>query len=475
MANLNRAATSLHLKRSRISTTIFRIFYSTSFTITILFLLSCVAATPIDTLYQSYRRHRVIDIFIIAGFYAVTALVAGFMYASRLYTTRSMLRDIPKVYMPVDKSDLPGKRVWRLIEDCKSRSAVISYQARPRVRRLERESERARQRIEELLRPEHAKEYLVFEPQWGSIAHRGWSSPANTELAGLNYETVVVELVDLVEARAVSLLPASDVNGQDDEGRPIVDEYAIESLSRPEACGMRSYIDQLVYLEALDDSLLTHTFQSAYERARFSPIPLSDDEFQDLMRIFAELLRNMRTPNFDKLDQPDEWNSLSEDDSSTQSAGREKSDQLRPIETSTPTSDTTSTSSIANSVVHNNIGPPLSQVQSIDTDRSYDTAADMTLSRSRSAVNQADPSWTVPTSRPPFLLSRTPQRRADSSKSSSSSSSQNHHGSRTRNPRLRSTASRNSLASQISRRSIAASIANSAHGSVVRSQWRGAE
>lgn len=478
MPKLNHATTKAHPKRSRIGTTIFRIFYSTSFTITLLLLLSSLAATPVDTLYQSYRRQRVIDIFIVAGFYAVTALVAGFMYASRLYTTRSLLRDIPKVYMPVDKSDLPGKRVWRLIEDCKSRSAVINYQARPRVRRRERESERARQRIEELLRPEHAKEYLVFEPQWGSIAHRGWSSPANAELAGLNYETVVAELIDLIEARAVSLIPVNDAAERDQEGGPAMDEYAVDSLRRPEEYGMRQYIDRLIYLEVLKDELLTAAFATAYERARFSPIPLHDDEFRDLMRIFAELLRNMTAPNLDRLDQPDEWSSLSEDSSSAQSLERQESKQKRSSLTPNLTPASTSTSSLATSVVHNNIGSSLLQIQSLDTERSYETATDTSSSRRRTTENAINPSWTAPTSRPPFLLSHDPQRRARDSTSSSIKSMSTEHLDRGINSRRagtnrpRSRTSRTSLRSKGSRQSIAASIASSGRGSVVVSRLR---
>jgi hypothetical protein len=54
------------------------------------------------------------------------------------------------------------------------------------------------------------------------------------------------------------------------------------------------------------DNALAVAFLSAYERARFSSQPLSDEDFQALMRMFAELLRNMAPVEIEMLDLEDD-------------------------------------------------------------------------------------------------------------------------------------------------------------------------
>ncbi|KAL6247831.1 hypothetical protein RBB50_005179 [Rhinocladiella similis] len=280
---------------------VFRIFYSTSFTVVFLLVIVVISVTPADTLYESYKRRRLLDIFLMAGDYVVTALIASLIYASRIYTNRSVLKDIPKTFMPIEKEDLPGRRVHKLIQDCLERSAVIAYHARPRASRLERDAP--------TLGPATTTGSLGLtstdetrEPTWGKIEHPGWCSPAATEHPGLEYATVIDELIDLIEAKAVSLAPVDPLGEMGPDGLPLPDSRIIDDLTRLETMGMRQYLRHLIEIGVVPDTSLTVAFLAAYERARFSSRPLSDDEFQSLMRMFAELLRKMAPVDLDMLD-----------------------------------------------------------------------------------------------------------------------------------------------------------------------------
>ncbi|RMZ82478.1 hypothetical protein DV737_g1961, partial [Chaetothyriales sp. CBS 132003] len=267
-----------------------------------------------DTLYLSYKRHRLIDIFIITGAYVLTGLIAIFLYSSRLYTNRSVLRDIPKTFLPIDKDDLPNRRVWVLIQDRLARAAVAAYHATPRARRIEVEHPIAGERILLVTKqhqaydhPEQSRltddEKKLLEPKWGKVQHPGWRSPAATDMPGLEYIDVVNQLADLVEANAVSLSSLAEDDApaaaratlaNDDEEKDKKKKGVIDLVTRPEHLGMRQYLVWLIRLGVVPDNTATESFIRAYERARFAAQPLSTSEFDDLMRCFAELLRSMK-------------------------------------------------------------------------------------------------------------------------------------------------------------------------------------
>ncbi|KAI1613179.1 hypothetical protein EDD36DRAFT_256960 [Exophiala viscosa] len=296
---------------------VFRIFYSTSFTIVFLLLIIFICVTPADALYESYKRHRLRDLFLITGDYVVTALIASLIYASRIYTNRTVLKDIPKTFMPIQKEDLPGRRVHRLIQECMERSAVIAYQARPRSKRIEHDTVVGYTRMLALPKSRTSSNKNVA-PTWGKIEHPGWSSPAGKDLPNLEYSTVIDELIDLIEAKAVSLAPVDPL----EEGP---NPRVIDELTRPETTGMRQYFRHLIELGVVPDRSLTVAFLAAYERARYSPQPVTEDEFQALMRMFAEILRNM-TPvdmemlDLDDLDEPSDTSSIQQTNPTTSAA-----------------------------------------------------------------------------------------------------------------------------------------------------------
>ncbi|KAJ9617982.1 hypothetical protein H2204_013274 [Knufia peltigerae] len=280
---------------------VFRIFYSTSFTVVFLLLTVVICVTPADALYESYKRNRLLDIFLMAGDYVVTALIASLIYASRIYTNRSILKDIPKTFMPIEKEDLPGRRVHKLIQNCLERSAVIAYHARPRSTWLQHDVH-ALGPVTRTGSLGLASTDETPEPTWGKVEHPGWCSPAATEHPGLEYATVIDELIDLIEAKAVSLAPVDPSAETGPDGMPLPDPRVIAELTRLETMGMRQYLRHLIEIGVVPDTSLTVAFLATYERARFSSRPLSDDDFQSLMRMFAELLRNMAPVELDMLD-----------------------------------------------------------------------------------------------------------------------------------------------------------------------------
>lgn len=460
---------------------IFRIFYSTSFTVVFLLTIGFCCAGPIDALYQSYSRGRIIDMFLITGVYLLTGLLACFLYASRLYTNRSILKDIPKTYMPVDKYELPGKRIWRLIEDCKSRSAVIAHQARPRARRIENELPHARERINTLLRSGHGKEDRVFDPQWGKISHPGWSSPAATETPNLPYATVVAELTNLIEARAVSLAPTHPASptGTDSgaETELLADPYVIEVLRRPEEIGMRQYVSQLISLGVLDDSPLSVAFLTLYERARFCPDPLSEDEFKTLMRMFAEILRSMRTLDISILDVPDEYDGPREENRESDLIRRGAAEKFFAVRNANAsvTFSVAETASSSGSVRHHytpSKGNKKTAPPRVSEDYPRSLSLNMDVSDGDNTYAEANENWAAVTPRPPFFRSPT----SDSRSTSYSIPNNSGHRTRTREftSRLTSRSSRLSLARLRRRRSVeskgtTASMRSArSHGSVIR-------
>lgn len=279
----------------------FRIFYSTTFTALSLVLAALLLVTPGDHIYESFNKGEIYHIFIIAGLYLLTLLIAVFVYAGRLYATRSALAAIPK---EVNWSEEQG-RVGREIRKGLATSATISYESHPRDLRDEKATRGVRKKAR-LGRPAGGRQSLEsvtsFKPVWGVISHPGWSSPCSSDLPNLHFEPVVLELSHLIEAKAVSLAPSDplssyepDLNlNQEELEAPVPDPVAVELLQRPSSMGLRDYLSQLANLGMLDLEPLPSDFLTRYEHARYSGEELDEGEFRALMGVFAEILRDMR-------------------------------------------------------------------------------------------------------------------------------------------------------------------------------------
>ena len=295
-------ATSIERPRGR--RLVFRVFYSSSYTIVFLVIAALVLVTPADAVYQAYRESRWIDIIIIGGGYVLTALIAILIYASRLYTNRVVLNSIPKTYIPIEKEDLPAKKVRNMIVDGLTSSAVIAYQARPKPQKRDVVSPTASGRISRLTSSSDPKRGGQ-KRTWGKIKHPGWSGPDSTDLPDLQYATVIAELGDLIEAKAVSLAPTDPCMTPSPDGLPMADVRVVEMLQRPAEMGLRQYVDRLMELGMIQDRLLAADFLALYERARFHADPPTETEFRNLMGVFAEILRGMTGTAPDILEQLD--------------------------------------------------------------------------------------------------------------------------------------------------------------------------
>ncbi len=194
-----------------------------------------------------------------------------------------------------------GGKVGRVVQAGLERSAVIAYEARPRDLRDEKDRRgiEKKYRVGRTALGRQSQDTMrSLEPVWGKIEHPGWSSPSSVDLPNLHYEPVILELSNLIEAKAVSVAPVDllyepDLNAEGGE-IPMPDPVAVELLQRPATMGLQDYISHLSSLGMIVPLSLGTDFLSLYERARFSGEPLHETDFRSLMAIFAEILRNMK-------------------------------------------------------------------------------------------------------------------------------------------------------------------------------------
>ncbi|KAJ6084079.1 hypothetical protein N7486_010879 [Penicillium sp. IBT 16267x] len=270
-----------------------RVLNTSFFFFLALILFALILLTPADAIYQCYKTNQLTDIFFITGAYVITFILAVLIYSTRIYTNRSTLAGIPKAWIPVEKEDV-SKSVRRMVKEGLARSAVVSYQARPRDTSGEADSFQNYEPL--LIDPKR--------PPWGRVEHPGWSSPASPDLPDLPYRTVIQELPNLIEAKAVSLAPSDPLSAAPDAFSPVDDvddlgpQYlpdmrVVEVLRRPASMGLRQYIRHLTSLGVIEPPELGPEFLTLYERARFSSHQLHESEFRDLMHLFAEILKGM--------------------------------------------------------------------------------------------------------------------------------------------------------------------------------------
>jgi hypothetical protein len=299
----------------------FRIFYTSFYTLLIIALLGLILITPGDAIRQALFNKQIYNVFVIAGTYIVTAVTALLIFASRIYTTRSVLAAIPKSYVPIEEGDVK-RRVRRMIGRGLSRSAVVALRSRPRmpeglpednymngqlvnaataesvVQSLSskhdvgedvglRKHKRGKSwKIAEKLLHKRRKTVAASEaaalmpteePVWGPIAHPGWSSPLSPDLPHLHFTPVILELPNLLEAKVVATTGTSP--------------EALLLMARGVNEGIREYLLRLRTLGVLAEDFDHRTFNRSYEMARYGGAPLTESAFRALMQSFASLLR----------------------------------------------------------------------------------------------------------------------------------------------------------------------------------------
>lgn len=292
---------------------IFRIFYTSFYTLLYIILVALILIPPADAIWQSTRNgNQRIVILNIVGCYTLTVILGTLIYIFRLWTNRSVIAAIPKTWIPVEKGDV-NKKVRKMIVTGLVRSATIAWDARPRIPNEpptlvsepenrdalvssapNRESggDKSHKRLSQLEKEGHLVTIPPHPPPWGEISHEGWSSPTSPDLPNLQYTTVILELPNLIEAKAVSLAPP-DANSTADS--PQSDMEAVYLLQRPSSMGLRDYISHLTNIGTITLPAIAAEFILSYEYARFSGRPLSEAQFRELMKQFADLLRHMQT------------------------------------------------------------------------------------------------------------------------------------------------------------------------------------
>ena len=292
----------------KFSAILFRIVYNSSYTVLFGFLLVALAVTPADHIYQTRRNHKLGNVFVVGGTYLVTGILALFIYSSRLYTNRAALAAIPKSYLPIEKGEV-SKKVHKMIVKNRQRSALIAWESRPKVLQHDARSNDENQQASEKRRStwrgkSHSKVNIMTisskSPPWGDVAHPGWSSPATLDLPNLQFDTVVAELPNLIEAKAVSLAPRESsldfISPLQDSRQSPPDPKIVAHLQRPSKMGLRDYLERLDGLGVFDPPSLAGNFLRRYEYARFSTYAMSENEFRDLMAAFSDLLVGMQEP-----------------------------------------------------------------------------------------------------------------------------------------------------------------------------------
>lgn len=258
--------------------------------------------TPLDAFIQARANRQLYNIFVVASCYGVTLFFGFLLFFTRLWTNNQILKAIPKTWIPIEKGDVSNK-VRKMIVASLSRSAEIAWDSRPRIDQhatttistqdtldeatMAAGNSRSEREYDEKRSPEAT---IVIPPVWGHISHKGWSSPTSADLPSLQYITVILELPHLIEAKAVSLAPPDP---QSTSQPPMPDLRAVDVLQRPASMGLRDYISHLSGFGVISNPSIAASFLSAYEYARFSSNAISEIEFRDLMKQFAELLRSM--------------------------------------------------------------------------------------------------------------------------------------------------------------------------------------
>lgn len=223
--------------------------------------------------------------------YVVTITVVSFVYLMRLYVNKTVLANIPKHWLPIEVGDVT-KKVRAMIVEGLDKSSAIAFEARPRE---DDEGGRVVFVAGDGLGVSKELQHAL----WNDIEHKGWASPKSPDLPNLQYSTVLSELPNLIEAKAMTLAPP-DPTSEDDA--PVLDPEAIALLQRPADLSLRGYIDHLASLGVLTLDDTTTDFLQQYEYARFSTRPVSNARFRELMHLFAEILRLMTPLELGALD-----------------------------------------------------------------------------------------------------------------------------------------------------------------------------
>ncbi|KAF4125885.1 Thermatolerance membrane protein Dlt1 [Geosmithia morbida] len=267
-----------------------RFAYTSLYFILLMMLAGLTLITPGNIIERSIVSRQVYNIWILLGSYAVTIVLVAVFYSTRLYVNKTVLAGIPKPWVPIQAGDV-NKTVHLEIVSGLDRSAAIAYESRPRVT-VATVGDGGDNDNDDGMAPlarDLGVSPKIQSAMWSSIEHEGWASPASADFPSLQYMTVLAELPNLIEAKALTLAPpasaATDAS---------VAATAAHFLQRPIHLSLRGYLDHLCSLGVVAEHHSPAEFLEQYEYARFSTRPISSTRFRRLMHLLAELLGAMQ-------------------------------------------------------------------------------------------------------------------------------------------------------------------------------------
>lgn len=285
--------------------TFFRALYRSLYLLLYVLLLALLVITPGDVIVRSIRNQQIYNIWILAVCFLATILIVGFIYAIRLYVNKTVLASIPKTWVPIEKSDLKNA-VYKMIQAGLDHSATIAYEARPRVQPKDDSQDQDHAPVTLRLAKTRTGTgdagtvpILPNRKMWANIEHPGWASPNSHDFPNLQYITVISELPNLIEAKALTFAPPDPTS---ESQPPVLDAEAVAMLQRQPNLSLRGYLDHLGSLGVLEPGPTVMEFLAQYEHARFATKPVLSAQFKDLMHLFAEILRSMKPLDLDALD-----------------------------------------------------------------------------------------------------------------------------------------------------------------------------
>ncbi|KAG8530949.1 uncharacterized protein KY384_004306 [Bacidia gigantensis] len=270
--------------------------------------------TPGDHIYQSFQAGELYRIIIVAGVYILTFTLAIFLYAARLFSTRSALANIPREWNLAGdgKQDAGiglgmGRSIGRLVRQSWERSAIVAYEGTPRDLKGEEQAMHipSKKKNRGLAMRDERQGSIdgTIEPVWGVVRHSGWAGPESPWFPNLHFEPVIAELTNIIEAKAVSLAPEVAGDESDDieqVDQQILDSVVVELVRRPSSMPLRDYVAQLSSIGIFGQEPPVQPvteFINLYEQARFSDEPLHENQFRLLMVMLNEILDNMQPPD----------------------------------------------------------------------------------------------------------------------------------------------------------------------------------
>ncbi|KAL0095505.1 hypothetical protein F4703DRAFT_1824941 [Phycomyces blakesleeanus] len=220
-----------------------RHLYTASLFFLIFLTALCLAISAADVIIQALTDRTESDKFdyrnlvVVGGGYVLLTVLSLLFSCSRVFTVRSSLQDIPKLYIPIKEDDLP-KRVFSHIQGQFTNVKEVRKECKPLS---------------------------------SDIKLVGRALPGEPLFDGVDFKRAIARTPTIIENAAIELNP----------------EYA-----RPLYVPVRQYMEFLMH-HNLVDSQLGCVYLEGYERARFSRDQVSQAEYLDIMKHLAVMLHHM--------------------------------------------------------------------------------------------------------------------------------------------------------------------------------------